>query len=92
MMEFFHHRDSDIFIGMLNRGKRRGGEPGVILNWLALMGWGAQHDHSDHSDGSSSSLKVALSRTTLMALQEIIQEVGRCIPLPSASTLPIRTV
>ena len=91
-MKFFHHRDSDLFIGTLTQGKRRGGEPGAILNLLALMGWGVQHDHSDHSDGSSSSLKVALSRTTLMTLQEIIQEVGRCIPLPSASTLPIRTV
>ncbi|KAF9647742.1 glutamyl-tRNA synthetase [Thelephora ganbajun] len=50
---------------------RRGWEPVAVLNWLALAGWGVKHDHSD---GSSSSAKTAPNSTTVMTMQEMIQE------------------
>ena len=88
----FFHGGPDIFTGTLTLGYRRGWEPGAILNWLVLAGWGTQHNHSDHSDGSSSPSKAAPNSATVMTLQEMIQEVGSCVFLPSASALPSRIV
>lgn len=50
---------------------RRGWEPGAILNWLALAGWGVKHDRFDDS---SSSVKAAPGNTAVMTLREMIQE------------------
>ncbi|KAJ3483560.1 hypothetical protein NLI96_g6232 [Meripilus lineatus] len=56
--------------------KRRGWEPNAILNWLALAGWGQSDRETflDPSDSSSSSVKRAPDSTTLMTLQELVQE------------------
>jgi len=63
---------------------RRGWEPGAILNWLALAGWGVKHDHSD---GSSSSTKAAPNSTTVMTLQEMIQEFDLSVLTHRRTTL-----
>ncbi|KAH9850613.1 glutamyl-tRNA synthetase [Lenzites betulinus] len=47
--------------------QKRGWEPSVILNWLALAGWGVQEA------SSSSSSKQAPDSTTLMSMEEMIQ-------------------
>ncbi|CCL98936.1 uncharacterized protein FIBRA_00943 [Fibroporia radiculosa] len=49
--------------------KRRGWEPAAILNWLALAGWGRSH-----TTEAISSSKQAPDSTTVMSLQEMIQE------------------
>ncbi|KAI0802992.1 glutamyl-tRNA synthetase [Irpex lacteus] len=55
--------------------KRRGWEPGAILNWLALAGWGTQsHQHSsDTPPPHSSSPKHAPDSTTVMSLSEMVE-------------------
>lgn len=50
--------------------KRRGWEPGAILNWLALAGWG--HIHSEQGDAAAT--KQAPDSTTVMTLPEMIRE------------------
>ncbi len=59
--------------------KRRGWEPGAILNWLALAGWGTQsHQHSsDTPPPHSSSPKHAPDSTTVMSLSEMVEAVRR---------------
>ncbi|KAI8983303.1 glutamyl-tRNA synthetase [Trametes punicea] len=47
--------------------KKRGWEPSAILNWLALAGWGVQ------DASSASSHKQAPDSTTLMTMEEMIQ-------------------
>jgi len=47
---------------------RRGWEPGAVLNWLALAGWGVQHDTSALGSGST----AAPDSTAVMSLSEII--------------------
>lgn len=48
--------------------KRRGWEPGAILNWLALAGWGQT------ADASSGTTKQAPDSTTTMSLDEMIEQ------------------
>ncbi|EKM60670.1 uncharacterized protein PHACADRAFT_110265 [Phanerochaete carnosa HHB-10118-sp] len=50
--------------------KRRGWEPGAILNWLALAGWG--HIHAEVGEAASS--KQAPDSTAVMTLPEMIRE------------------
>ncbi|KAI0825292.1 glutamyl-tRNA synthetase [Trametes gibbosa] len=47
--------------------QKRGWEPSVILNWLALAGWGVQ------DASSSSSFKQAPDSTTLMSMEDMIK-------------------
>ncbi|KAI0367459.1 glutamyl-tRNA synthetase [Pilatotrama ljubarskyi] len=47
--------------------KKRGWEPGAVLNWLALAGWGVQEA------SSSSSHRQAPDSTTLMSMEEMIR-------------------
>ncbi|EAU93648.2 glutamyl-tRNA synthetase [Coprinopsis cinerea okayama7 len=57
---------------------RRGWEPGAVLNWLALAGWGARHDHSaseeSSSSGSSTTSSEAPDSTAIYSLPELINE------------------
>ncbi|KAI0762511.1 glutamyl-tRNA synthetase [Fomes fomentarius] len=46
---------------------KRGWDPKAILNWLALAGWGVQHD------AASSSASQAPDSTTIMSVEEMIQ-------------------
>ena len=85
----FHFDYPDFSALILNRGWRCGWEPGAILNWLALAGWGVKHDHSE---GGPSSAKAAPTSTTVMTLQEMIQEVGRCVVRSSKPASPFQTV
>ncbi|TFK74720.1 glutamyl-tRNA synthetase [Pluteus cervinus] len=48
---------------------RRGWEPSAINNWLALAGWGARHDVD-----SSRLLKEAPDSTTIMTMDELVEE------------------
>ncbi|KAH8101405.1 hypothetical protein BXZ70DRAFT_1007241 [Cristinia sonorae] len=50
---------------------RRGWEPGAVLNWLALAGWGVKHDVN--AEGSSSRTKNAPDSTEVMSLQEMVE-------------------
>ncbi|TBU26320.1 glutamyl-tRNA synthetase [Dichomitus squalens] len=50
---------------------RRGWEPNAVLNWLALAGWGVQHDASSSSPSPSS--KQAPDSTTIMSMEEMIR-------------------
>ncbi|KAI0757473.1 glutamyl-tRNA synthetase [Daedaleopsis nitida] len=49
---------------------KRGWEPNAVLNWLALAGWGVQHDASALTTATT---KQAPDSTTIMTLQEMIQ-------------------
>lgn len=61
----------------LNPSQQRGWEPGAVLNWLALAGWGVQQDTSDSSTPSSARrMKQAPDSTTIMSMEEMIQSVG----------------
>ncbi|KDQ52975.1 hypothetical protein JAAARDRAFT_39688 [Jaapia argillacea MUCL 33604] len=56
---------------------RRGWEPGAILNWLALAGWGVQHDATESPASSSSSTtreRNAPDSTAVMSVPEIIEK------------------
>ncbi|KAH7907048.1 hypothetical protein BJ138DRAFT_1216266 [Hygrophoropsis aurantiaca] len=54
---------------------RRGWEPGAVLNWLALSGWGVQHDHAHRQFSSNSdTTNQAPDSTTLMTLSELIDQ------------------
>lgn len=50
--------------------QRRGWEPGAVLNWLALAGWGQQAD-----SGDAAVAKQAPESTKLMSMDEMIREV-----------------
>ncbi|KAI0735761.1 glutamyl-tRNA synthetase [Earliella scabrosa] len=50
---------------------KRGWEPQAILNWLALAGWGVQHDAPGPAS-TSSSPKQAPDSTTIMSMEEMI--------------------
>ncbi|THH31563.1 hypothetical protein EUX98_g2616 [Antrodiella citrinella] len=55
---------------------RRGWEPGAVLNWLALAGWGVKHDHDPYTEDSHSSsyrTKNAPDSTEVMNLTEMIE-------------------
>ena len=54
--------------------QKRGWEPQAILNWLALAGWGVQHDGSG-SPSTTSSPKQAPDSTTIMTMEEMIRNV-----------------
>ncbi|OJT08520.1 Glutamate--tRNA ligase [Trametes pubescens] len=49
------------------KGDKRGWEPSSVLNWLALAGWGVQ------DASASASHKQAPDSTTLMSMEEMIQ-------------------
>ncbi|PIL30833.1 hypothetical protein GSI_07001 [Ganoderma sinense ZZ0214-1] len=53
---------------------RRGWEPNAILNWLALAGWGVQHDTSCLVPSSGGVSKQAPDSTTIMSVEEMIQD------------------
>ncbi|EPQ61238.1 glutamyl-tRNA synthetase [Gloeophyllum trabeum ATCC 11539] len=54
---------------------RRGWEPAAVLNWLALAGWGVQHENPDTSAGSTSASSApAPDSTALMTLSELIEK------------------
>ncbi|KAG5734168.1 Glutamyl-tRNA synthetase [Termitomyces sp. T112] len=62
---------------------RGGWEPQSVLNWLALAGWGAEHEMTPTSDTSDSTahqprhgrlLQNAPDSTTLMTLPEMIEK------------------
>ena len=79
-----------VLLRNVDLGGRRGWEPGAILNWVALAGWGMKHDHSD---GSSSTAKAAPNGTALMTMQEMIQEVRpRRSPVDGGLTLLISLI
>lgn len=52
--------------------KRRGWEPIAVLNWLALAGWGLPQE--DAQAPSNNGAKQAPDSTTLMTLEEMINE------------------
>ncbi|RPD81515.1 glutamyl-tRNA synthetase [Lentinus tigrinus ALCF2SS1-7] len=53
---------------------QRGWEPKAVLNWLALAGWGVQHDASGTSTPSSSkSSKQPPDSTAIMSMEELIE-------------------
>ncbi|OBZ78674.1 putative glutamate--tRNA ligase, mitochondrial [Grifola frondosa] len=55
--------------------QRRGWEPGAILNWLALAGWGIQHEEVSSSSSSSLSTagKQAPDSTAVMTLPDMVE-------------------
>jgi len=58
--------------------KRRGWEPGAILNWLALAGWGVQADIGAPTTtiSQSSPNRHAPDSTAVMSLSEMVKEFG----------------
>jgi glutamyl-tRNA synthetase len=54
--------------------QRQGWEPDAVLNWLALTGWGVQHDTSTSSPQRST---PAPDSTAVMSLAELIHQVCR---------------
>ncbi|RDB27293.1 putative glutamate--tRNA ligase, mitochondrial [Hypsizygus marmoreus] len=56
----------------------RGWEPEAVLNWLALAGWGAKHDHGpDHEHSHTPKPRLvqeAPDSTRVMSLNEMINE------------------
>lgn len=75
--------------------QHRGWEPEAILNWLALAGWGAQHEVPVTPDAQHPSkprlIQEAPDSTRIMTLPELIQQVRKLelLPLrcPGADTL-----
>ncbi|KAM5534385.1 hypothetical protein V8D89_011978 [Ganoderma adspersum] len=53
---------------------RRGWEPNAILNWLALAGWGVQHDTSSPAPSPGGVSKPAPDSTTVMSVEEMIRD------------------
>ncbi|KAI1789160.1 glutamyl-tRNA synthetase [Ganoderma leucocontextum] len=53
---------------------RRGWEPNAILNWLALAGWGVQHDAPCPLSPSRGVSKQAPDSTTVMSVEEMIRD------------------
>ncbi|EIN13144.1 hypothetical protein PUNSTDRAFT_57115 [Punctularia strigosozonata HHB-11173 SS5] len=63
---------------------KRGWEPEAVLNWLALAGWGVQHDHpasspSGHAShglfrSTWSAFKTAPSSTTVLTMSDMIRD------------------
>lgn len=70
--------------------QRCGWEPNAILNWLALAGWGVQHDVQPVSSASSAE-RHAPDSTAVMSLDEMVQAViHHLLPIdvePDASLL-----
>jgi hypothetical protein len=70
--------------------QRRGWEPAAVLNWLALAGWGVQHDLVGDASVSEASFRPhphqdAPDSTMLMSLDELISEVS-FPPFPQAAS------
>lgn len=64
------------FVHACTCSQQRGWEPVAILNWLALAGWGAQYEAVSPENTSTSRLvHRAPDSTTVMSLQELINEV-----------------
>lgn len=61
--------------------QKRGWEPEAILNWLALAGWGAQHEVPATPDAPHPSkprlIQEAPDSTRIMTLPEMIQQVRK---------------
>jgi hypothetical protein len=60
--------------------KRRGWEPEALLNWLALAGWGAQHEETPLPTPSmhasrSRLVQGAPDSTTVMGFSELVDKV-----------------
>ena len=60
--------------------QKRGWEPKAILNWLALAGWGVQHEPPSSSPSTDGSPKQAPDSTTIMSVEEMIQNVSSLLP------------
>ena len=56
--------------------QRRGWEPEAILNWLALAGWGVQHEVAPENGAELKIVKGAPDSTKVMNLSEMIAEVS----------------
>lgn len=56
--------------------QKRGWEPNAILNWLALAGWGVQHDTLCPAPSSGGVSKQAPDSTTVMSVKEMIRDVS----------------
>ncbi|KAG6332077.1 hypothetical protein ID866_7015 [Astraeus odoratus] len=52
---------------------RRGWEPEALLNWLALAGWGTQHDSNKKQSTSPNDLQAPES-TAVMSLPELVEQ------------------